>query len=161
MRSIILTILFATGLLLASCDHGLDPGEALGEPGFSGTITVRGSWPPQDSVRQLRVVAFRKYPSADVLSEVLSGNAVYTDELPYGETTIPYTLQDPSYNGVFDYIAVAQNYGPDLFTQWRAVGVYTITGDVESPSPVDLGSGRFVEGVDIVVDFVNLPPQPF
>jgi len=161
MRLISLTFLIFTGILLVSCDHGLDPEQALGDPGFGGTISVRMAWPPPDSVRQLRVVAFRTYPPNEVLTEVLNGTAVFSDELPYGEAEISYTIQDPTFRGVFEYIAVAQNYGPDLFTQWRAVGVYTVTGDVQLPSPVDLGDGRFVEGIDIVVDFINLPPQPF
>jgi hypothetical protein len=41
------------------------------------------------------------------------------------------------------------------------VGVYTVTGDFTKPSPIDLGEGRFLRGIDVDVDFINLPPQPF
>ncbi len=157
------SLLFAAvlGILLASCDHGLDPALADSDPGFGGTVRVDGAWPPEDSVRQLRVVAFRNYPPSDILAEVLGGTAVYSDELPYGETEIVYTQQDESLNGAFQYVVVAQNYGDDLFADWQVVGVYTRSGNVEEPSPIDLGAGSYVGDVDISVDFYDLPPQPF
>ncbi|MCB2204339.1 hypothetical protein KQI65_06275 [bacterium] len=145
----------------AACDHGLSPDDAEVDPGFSGTLRISGPWAPVDSVKDFRVVAFRNYPPKDILSEVVLGSAVFSDELPYGDAEIQYAVQDPALDGAFAYIVVAQNYGDDPFQDWRAVGVYTLTGDVSKPSPVDLGSGSFVEGIDITVDFYNLPPQPF
>ena len=147
---------------LAACeDHGLSPVTDGQTPGFGGVIHIRSTWPPQDSVRDLRIAAFRNYPPRDILTEVVSGTAVFSDELPYGVDSIPYRVQGESMNGVFGYIVVAQNYGPDPFQQWKAVGVYTVTGDVNTPSALDLGSGRFLRGIDVDVDFINLPPQPF
>lgn len=153
---------FAVTLYLSACDdHGLSPVSAVETPGFSGTITVRSTWPPQDSVMDLRIAAFRNYPPKDILSEIINGSAVFSDELPYGVDTLNYRVQGAELNGPFAYVVVAQNYGPDPFMQWRAVGVYTLLGDVASPSPIDLGSGRFIRGIDVEVDFINLPPQPF
>ncbi|MBR9974388.1 MAG: hypothetical protein KFF77_02310 [Bacteroidetes bacterium] len=149
-------------LFIPACeDHGLAPGTEGDTPGIGGLIRVRSTWPPQDSVRDLRIAAFRSYPPKDILTEVVSGTAVFSELLPYGVDSIPYRIQSESMNGVYGYVVVAQNYGPDPFQQWKAVGVYTLTGDVTTPSPVDLASGRFLPGIDVEVDFINLPPQPF
>ncbi|MBR9976945.1 MAG: hypothetical protein KFH87_02550 [Bacteroidetes bacterium] len=142
-------------------DHGLAPAGNLTLPGFSGNITVRGEWPPPDSVRDLRLAAFRNYPPKDILSEVIEGTAFFSDELPYGQDTISYTFQSEALSGIYEYIVIAQNYGTDPFTDWRAVGVYSKTGDAHAPSPLDLGTGTFIHDIDIMIDFVNLPPQPF
>jgi hypothetical protein len=149
-------------LIAAACeDHGLSPVSATETPGFSGTIRMRSAWPPADSVRDLRIAAFRNYPPKDILTEIIAGSAVFSDELPYGENLIEYRVQSETLSGTFAYVVVAQNYGPDPFKQWRAVGVYTVTGNVQSPSPIDLGTGRFLRDIDVEVDFLNLPPQPF
>lgn len=160
---LVIPILCATVILMiaTACEHGLSPLEARSDPGISGILHIRSVWPPADSVRDLRVVAFRKYPPNDILSEVITGSAVFSDELPYGEEEIPYIITTESLSGMFEYIAVAQNYGDDLFQDWRAVGVYTISGDVETPTAVDLGEGVFLRDIDIDVDFYDLPPQPF
>ncbi|MDT8324913.1 MAG: hypothetical protein RRA94_12435 [Bacteroidota bacterium] len=161
MRTAVLLLLLCSALFAAACDHGLSPEATAVDPGFGGTLTVTGSWPPADSVRDFRIVAFRNYPPKDILSEVINGSAVFSDPLPYGEKDIPYLIQDESLQGSFAYVVVAQNYGEDPFQDWRAVGVFTTTGDVTRPSPVDLGGGRFVSSVDITVNFYDLPPQPF
>jgi hypothetical protein len=148
-------------ILLISCDHGLSPEAADVDPGFAGELRVVSAWPPQDSVRDLRVVAFRNYPPKDILSEVINGSAIFSDELPYGQTSISYIIQDETLAGAFAYIVVAQNFGEDPFQDWRAIGVYTLSGDVKQPTSLDLGSGLFISDVDISVDFYNLPPQPF
>ncbi|MFZ1729251.1 MAG: hypothetical protein WAV84_03885 [Bacteroidota bacterium] len=130
-------------------------------PGFSGTITIRSTWPPQDSVRDLRIAAFRNYPPKDILSEIIEGSAVFSDELPYGAQSIEYRVQSASLSGPYAYVVVAQNYGPDPFQQWRAVGVFAITGDFTKPTTIDLGIGLFLREINVEVDFINLPPQPF
>lgn len=161
VRKIALFVAAVVFLLPGGCDHGLSPLAAGVDPGLSGTLHIRSSWPPQDSVRDLRVVAFRNYPPKDILSEVVNQSAVFSEELPYGEMEISYIITAEALAGIFKYVAVAQNYGDDVFQDWRAVGVYTMTGDVHVPSVVDLADGTFVRGIDIDVDFYNLPPQPF
>jgi len=161
MRSRCFIFLIMGFMVIASCDHGLSPEVADIDPGFQGELRVMSTWPPKDSVRDLRVVAFRNYPPKDILSEVINGSAVFSDELPYGETSISYLIQDETLSGAFSYIVVAQNYGGDPFQDWRAVGVYTLSGDVRQPTALDLGSGNFISEVDITVDFYDLPPQPF
>lgn len=157
----LLAVILLFGMLIGCEDHGLAPATQSDTPGFSGLIRVRSTWPPQDSVRDLRIAAFRNYPPKDILSEVLSGTAVFSEELPYGVDSVSYRVQAEALNGSFAYVVVAQNYGPDPFKEWRAVGVYTVTGDFTKPSPIDLGEGRFLRGIDVEVDFINLPPQPF
>ena len=161
MRTAVLFLFLLFAIFVVACDHGLSPEATDVDPGFGGTLTVTGDWPPADSVRDFRVVAFRNYPPEDILSEVINGSAVFSDELPYGEDRIEYAIQDESLEGSFAYIVVAQNFGEDPFQDWRAVGVYTLTGDVNAPSAVDLGSGTFFTPVDITVNFYDLPPQPF
>jgi hypothetical protein len=112
-------------------------------------------------VRDLRVVVFRNYPPKDILSEVISGTAVFSDELPYGEGEMTYIITAAELASTFEYVAVAQNYGDDVFQDWRVVGVHTVTGDVNAPTTIDLADGRFLREIDIDVDFYNLPPQPF
>ena len=161
MLTVSMLILVIAAGLSACEDHGLQPISESATPGFSGVIRIRSVWPPADSVRDLRIAAFRRYPPQDILTEVVSGTAVFSEELPYGVDSIPYRVQSEAMNGVYGYVVVAQNYGPDPFQQWKAVGVYTLSGDVTVPSGIDLGTGRFLRGIDVEVDFINLPPQPF
>jgi hypothetical protein len=157
-----LLFFIGTTIVIDACaDHGLSPVIETETPGFGGTITIRSTWPPQDSIRDLRIAAFRNYPPKDILSEIIQGSAVFSDELPYGEEAIEYRVQSASMGGTYAYVVVAQNYGPDPFQQWRAVGVYAVTGDVASPTGIDLGAGKFIRGINVDVDFINLPPQPF
>lgn len=158
--AVALPLLFA--LLLAACDEGLVPDPVDAEiAGFEGTLRVVSDWPPADSVRDLRVIAFREYPPKDILSEVVGGTAVFSEPLAYDSSTQAYRVQNAQLTGSFRYIVAAQQYGENLFQDWRVVGVFTVVNDVTQPGAIDLGSGRFVRDVDIRVDFRNLPPQPF
>ena len=149
-------------MFIAGCDQGLAPSEGPGlTPGMGGIITFRNSWPPSDSVLDLRVAAFRIYPPENILAEILQGRAVFSDELAYDSNEQSYVIENEALNGVFEYVVVAQRYGPKLESDWRVVGVYTLTGDHSIPSIVDLQEGKFVSGVNISVDFNDLPPQPF
>jgi hypothetical protein len=143
-----------------SCDHGLSP-EQVQQPGFSGTLHFTSAIPPKDSIVDFRVVAFRSYPPKNILLEVLQGTAVFSEQITPVGTDATFTIQSPTLSGSFAYIAVAQQFGPALDKDWRAVGVYTLTGDVAKPSGVDLQNGIFVPGINIEVNFYHLPPQPF
>ena len=48
-------------LFLAGCDHGLAPPSENQRTAISGTITYQ-NWPPADSLKDLRLVAFKEYP---------------------------------------------------------------------------------------------------
>lgn len=149
--------------LLASCDHGLSPdlSTPASVPGIAGKLHVKSLWPPSDSLFDLRVVAFRNNPPKSILEEFLKGTLEFSDEIPFRFNDTTYRMQRESISGVYAYVVVAHQYGPDPFQHWRVVGVYTTTGDVRFPSPVNVLPRTVVEEVDIDIDFYNLPPQPF
>lgn len=143
-------------LALSACDHGLEPPPAA-KPGFGGRITYKGKWPPADSLVRLALVAFKHYPPTNILNDVLNGDAVYDTSLTrnvgfqdYQFFTEPVT---------FEYVVVAQQYGPDIFSNWRVIGVYSEDPSQATPKAVSVSPGTFVSGIDITVDFDHLPPQ--
>jgi hypothetical protein len=162
------TLLLLFFSFIPGCDTGLEP--LNGPSGFSGVIRYV-NWPPADSLRSLRLVAFETYPSdsAGILSALLSGLATvyptiggpdlpsYVAETPYDFTTNGTTLQVKEYA----YVAVAVQYGPNILSDWRPVGVYTTQAGTFNPSPVRVLLHRIVPGIDINVDFHNLPPKPW
>lgn len=153
---LIVLVLLVSG---AGCGDGLSP--EMGLVGFEGVVTVASAFPPADSVLTLRVVAARSYPPKDILSEYLAGRLIFSDALAYNARTQSYSILQSDLTGVFEYVCIAQQYGPNPFSQWRVVGVYSLSGDKTRHSPIDLGSGRYLRGIDITVDFYDLPPQPF
>jgi len=155
------SLLLLVLLLTVSCDdHGLAPVPSE-KPGFGGTITVVSAWPPADSLVDLRVVAFEKYPPENILLEVASGRALISAPLQFNIERQSYTIPADGIAKTYKYIAVAHQYGDSLMTNWRAVGVYSAEGLPEQPYEIALDGSRFLGDVDIKVDFYNLPPQPF
>ncbi len=166
MRSTLLVSLLI--LICSGCDTGLSP---LNEPaGFSGVVRFT-NWPPADSVRELRVVAFKNSPtdSTSIINALLTGEAVvypavgsaglpfYVDSISYSFTTKGTTLELGSYN----YVALAWRYGPNSFADWRPGGVYTTTPGSFSPAPVLVLLHKIAANIDINVDFRNPPPTPW
>lgn len=163
------TTLFAALLLFVSgCDTGLLP---LNEQsGFRGVIRFK-NWPPSDSVRELRIVAFEAYPtdSAGIIVALLAGRAAvyppldkrlptFVDSIDYEFTTKEgLNLQVKNY----EYIILAQQYGPSVLTDWQPAGVYTALPNTFAPAPVRVLLHRIVPNIDIDVDFRNLPPKPW
>lgn len=145
---------------MISCDGGLKPEP---KPSISGSISFEQNvpWPPADSMKDLRVVAFRTFPLADstgIIDMILSGDAVFSESLDMYTDTASYFIELGSIPDTMKYIAVAQQYG-SLF-EWRAVGVYTETGDNTQNSMLIIDD-NINYMIDIHVDFNNLPPQPF
>jgi len=153
-------IIVVAVLTCTTCDHGLEPVEPQG-PGFGGTLTVVSAIPPKDSLRDLRVVAFRNYPPQSIPIEVLTGQAVFSETLSLTAKQQSYKVSNSTLKGAFMYVVVAQQYGPALDSNWRAVGVYNLSGDFTKPSPIDLKNGIYLSGINITIDYYNLPPQPF
>ena len=146
------------GLLwtLSACDHGLEPPPEA-RPGFGGRITYVGNWPPADSIYLLAVVAFKSFPPTNIVADILSGNAVYDTALARDVEWQDYQVfTDPA---KFEYVVVAQQYGPDIFSQWRVIGVYSEDSSQTIPKTVSVSPGTFVSDIDIAVDFDHLPPQ--
>lgn len=157
--------LFLLIVLLPACDQGLDP-DAVSEPGFGGTITYAGAFPPADSLRDLRIVAVPYYPIdtlfQPIILKVVNGIIPFSADLRTAAVpgqSIPYSmfLKPKTYY----YIAVVQQYGIDPFSQWKVVGVHTAAPADTVPKAVSVPDGMFVRNVDITVDFYRLPPQPF
>jgi hypothetical protein len=164
-------ILLSIVLLSSGCDTGLAP---INEPsGFGGVIRFK-NWPPADSVRDLRIVAFETYPtdSAGILLTLLAGRgAVYPADLS-SKGSLPKFVDSTPYefntkNGInlkvqqYNYIVVAQLYGSNSFTDWRPAGVYTTEPNTFNPSPVRVLLHRIAPNIDIEVDFHNPPPKPW
>lgn len=155
-------------LLFAGCNEELGPST---EPtGLKGVIRFK-NWPAADSVRDLRLVAFDTFPSdsAGILSLLLGGRAaafpaigtkfpLFLDSLAYEFTTINGTnLQVRNY----EYIIIAQQFGPNILSDWQPAGVYTTTPNSFTPAAVRVLLHRVTPGIDIDVDFHHLPPKPW
>ena len=150
--------------IIPGCDEGLAPSSTAtvsSSYGISGTIHFR-NWPPADSVVDLRLAALKEHPSSNIVGDVQSGKARFTENsLPYGVDSASYTLLlSPLPPGTFSYIGVAQRFGSDIYTDWRVVGIYYANGDTTAPGSVVVPVDSIVHGVNIYVDFHDLPPQP-
>lgn len=170
-------------LLSSGCDTGLGP---LNEPsGLTGLIHFK-NWPPADSVYNLRVVVLTAIPRLSggqtpgtyLLIEWANGRGAFypsgftgkgfLDSLkssPYGvDTTLRYVFTDAGNTlrvGEYTYVAVAQQYGPDVFNQWKVAGLYTVPPDTLQPAPIRVLLHRIIPNIDITVDFHHPPPQPW
>lgn len=156
-------LLFAVSSLFAGCDGGLEP---AAKPQISGLVTFVGgvqSWPPSDSIREVRIVAFREYPPKDIISEVLNERAYFTQQgLPLYSDTASYAIDLPSPPpGRMAAVVAALRYGDNIMADWKVIGVYTVSGNHSTPSPLNLASQPTQRNINITVDFDNLPPQPF
>jgi hypothetical protein len=129
------------------------------------------NWPSADSLRELRLVVFEAVPtdSAGIILTLLAGRAAayppigtkfptYIDSLPYEfTTTVGTNLQVKSYA----YVAVVQQFGPNILADWRPVGVFSTDPGSFAPAPVRVILHHIIQGVDIQVDFQNPPPRPW
>jgi len=148
--------------ILSTCDHGIGPKESL--QGFSGTIYFE-NWPEQSSLVDLRLIAFRNFPPGNIFNEITQGKAeVYPplgspDNLPFYADSTTYTM--PLDTGVYEYIVVAQQFGPNITTDWFAVGQYDTTLYDTIPTAVEIFQSSILSDINIFVDFDSLPGQPF
>ena len=147
-------------LMLPGCDGGLAPYQ---KSYIKGLITYSGgsqNWPPKDSVFEIRVVAFKKYPPKDILSEITNNQAYFTETLPLFADTSGFKIEIPRPCRI-EYIVVALRYGINFFNDWRAVGLYCTIGNRNNPTAINVTDGVLLENLNITVDFKDLPPQPF
>ncbi len=144
-------------LLLPACDGGLEPHKAAEKSFIRGRVYYLND--PVDTVKDMRVVAFKNYPPKDIISEITGGTAIFTNQtIAYMVDSTDFEIEVTNAPVKYEYIVVAQNYGTML--DWRAVGVYCLSGNDSIPTPllVERGKSYFIK---INVDFNNLPPQPF
>lgn len=152
-------------LLFAGCDGGLEPKGTSATTGtFTGLITFQ-NWQVADSVYDMRLIAFRVFPPANIVEEVLQGRAVVHPPLggqqlaSRGEDSLRYELTVAP--GTFPYVVIAQQFGPNILADWRPVGQYDLDTNYAEPSPVHVVAGGVTSGIDIRVDFAHPPPPPF
>ncbi|RMD49261.1 MAG: hypothetical protein D6830_05285, partial [Ignavibacteria bacterium] len=135
------------------------------QPGFSGTITFKGTWPTD--ILQTRIVLFK----SPLLTpdDFNATNLRYVSEIiPSGVTSYDYNSLSPDATisniepGEYSYLAVAQSNALLSFARqdWRVVGLYVIPPDTINPAKLIIPSDRFLENINIICDFDNPPNQP-
>jgi hypothetical protein len=163
MNKITSIILFFIFLFFISCDGGLKPPERSFIKGKIIYLGGKENWPPQDSVFGVRVFAFKKLPkdTSDILQEILGGNAVFDyQSLPLFVDSTDFYLEMPETPIDLEYIAVALQYASAPTSQ-KVISVYSESGNPAAYSGISLKSGESRENIRFLVDFNNLPPQPF
>ncbi|MBI4418479.1 MAG: hypothetical protein HY563_06850 [Ignavibacteriales bacterium] len=153
-------------VLSASCDGGLTLPPLI-EPALEGTIAVVSPWPPQDSVKNLWLFASQIYPvdSSNIFVGILEGSIIIypglslDSSLAYNVNTQPFHAKVPP--STYYYIGILARHGDLPFDpdSYRVVGVLEDT--TMQPRTVVVRDYEVVSGLTIVVDFYNLPPQPF
>ena len=151
-------------LFLNGCDKGLEPNKIPPPPpyGFKGVVYFQ-NWPPSDSVKELRVVAFQNYPPGNIATEYIARRLRFSDDLKtlYGNNSIPYiVILNPMNVDSIPYVAIGQRFGDNLLQDWKLVGVYFSPDDSTRKGTVKALQDSIVRGINIFVDFHNLPPQP-
>ena len=161
-----LILLFA--IISAGCDKGISPsGTGEMKPGFGGMITYASTPPPPDSLIQLRIIAVPYYPIDTVVAifvqKISDGTIPFSDALPLTDIDSGKRQQYDFFlpPREYKYVAVVQQYGDLIFEDWRVVSIYGFTESTPFPAPVTVSADKFQIGVDFLVDFKHLPPQPF
>ncbi|MFT4604699.1 MAG: hypothetical protein ACI9W4_001432 [Rhodothermales bacterium] len=147
LSTLVLTALFAA----AGCDHGLEPPERAADGSIIGTVTYRGTWPPQSQFHDLRFVAMRFVPQ-DTLDFLQLNRMAISSTLAHGVTVDSFTISAVA-PGVFLYSGIAQQQTSELLS-WRPVGLFEDNAGLFSVEPG--GETR----IDLTVDFENLPVFP-
>lgn len=148
------------------CEGGLTLPPRI-QPGISGTLTVNGAWPPQDSVQTLWIFASQIFPidSAKVVSGILENKILLypaiDKSLPYNFSTLSYNFPLPP--ATYYYFGVLQRFGPNLVDpkSYKVVGVYSDSLNPLLPATLEVRELEVLPGVNLTIDFYNLPPQPF
>ncbi|MCS7083038.1 MAG: hypothetical protein N2561_06860 [Bacteroidetes bacterium] len=144
-------------LVAFSCDHGISPPPPPEYGAIRGSVRVRSPWPPRDSVRDLRFVAFRILPrdTADFLN---LNNFIYSPSLLsyFGADSFAFFV-DSVPAGLYLYSGIAQRFGPGLL-DWRPVGLYA--DDPAAPKAFRVEGGLVRRDIQITVDFYRRPPFP-
>jgi len=165
MRSLFLFLAIAF-LVMLSCDGGLTlPPDT--EPGLTGVITVQGPWPPVDSVKTLWIFASQIFPidSSKVASGIITNQILLypsiAESLPYNFISLSFNFALPP--ATYYYVGILQRFGDNLLdpNSYRVVGVFSDSTSAGIPKTVTVHEYEVVSGINMAVDFYNLPPQPF
>ncbi|GJQ20134.1 MAG: hypothetical protein HBSIN02_04890 [Bacteroidia bacterium] len=164
MKSLLLSVLLI--VLLTSCDGGLTLPPLI-EPALEGTITVQSPWPPQDSVKNLWLFASQIFPvdSANIFSGIFSGSIIIYPGLSL-DSTLAYNVNVQTFHAkvppaTYYYIGILARHGDQFLetSSYRVVGI--LEEGPGQPRTVIVRNDEVVSGLQITVDFYNLPPQPF
>lgn len=155
-------------MLALSCEPGLSPPPDV-EPGFGGTVYFeRSTWPHPDSLNNLWIFASQIYPldSVTIFSGLFSIPPAiflhpgFTTSLPFFVDSLSYSFPLPP--GNYRYIGVLQQFREEIsIRSLRVVGIYGAGSSPQQPLEVRVNEFQFLQGIDIRVNFHNLPPQPF
>jgi hypothetical protein len=148
-KSSYLLVLFA--FIVASCNKGLEPEEVLPEGTLIVNILYNSDWPESADIVDFRFVGFKFQPQSEA-DFVRINEMLISDPLTYGVTNQTLIFEDIP-NQRYYMGAIAWQYGPNVFADWRAAAIYTG------------GNGQFtIEGntveITLTVDFNNLPDFP-
>jgi len=142
--------------LFLSCQEGLAPTE---KAIIKGKISFVENLPPDSLIKDLRVVAFNDYPPKDIVSEVLTGNAIFTESLlPIRNNQCDYLIEIDKLPATISYLVVARQYGT-LF-EWDVVGIYSNDTINYTPEKIFFSKPTTIN-IDFIVDFSKKLPQPF
>lgn len=117
---------------------------------ITGIVTYSGEWPPADSLERLVFVPLKNKPQTaqDIFADI--ENLVFSEQLDYFVERDTFTIADVP-NGTYIYNAVAQQYGTNIFADWRPVGLYEENGGI-------IIVNGDTTSITVHVDFNNLPP---
>lgn len=150
----ILFLVTAALFMLSGCEGGLAPPMEEVKPVgvIEGTVIYSGQWPPENELRELVFVPLPFVPQQ--VSDIITNFA----SLRFSET-LQFFVEEDSFlvdeveNGLYVYNIIAQQFGGNIFTDWRPVGVFS-----ENDGLIEV-FGDTVR-IHIHVDFDNLPPFP-
>lgn len=151
-------------LAVIGCNDGITPPSTppvVAQGSFSGMIRFL-TWDSAGTVVDLRLVAFKHFPPGDIIQEVLQGRATVYPALgagqlaPVGTDSLQYNITLPAQT--YEFVVVAQQFGPDVMADWRPVGQFDLDSNFTVPSPVVVQANDTTRNIDILVDFDNLPP---
>jgi hypothetical protein len=165
-------VIFVISGFIGGCGKGIEPlpdnSFVIGQTGFSGKVTFAGNWPA--GIKRTHIVVFKEpiYTSSDFFPPNLS---FVIDSIPYASRQFVYNSVDNNFfpslftlsPGTYQYVVVAQSATPALSLDrkdWTVVGVYYSDNVTSVPGVMTVLQGRMTTGINITVDFNNLPPQP-
>lgn len=158
-------VLFVVSCAIISCDHGLapPPSEKI-EQGITGTIYYTGNFPTNITAHYFFASkVFRRFRDfEEIYILVLQPDSIQLyPELPKHKIdSISYRFVLPP--ALYKYVATAQAHGDmSQMQNWKIVGLYTSDSMRITPDEIFIEPGKFVEDVNIYVDYDSLPPQPF
>lgn len=157
-----MSVIIASSIFIHSCESELRPPSL---PAFvKGKITYKGgkdSWPDSSKALALRVGLFKTDDPDSFFDAVLNGEVYFNFfSFPLFVDEYEYTIQVNDTPIELKYLVVALQYSDSLEHQ-KVLSVYTETGDFNQPSSIYLKSGATFTNIDFIVDFDNLPKQPF